>query len=592
MSQDDSDKWKKKYYDGLERIEAQDVRLADLEALLRSGIARLTLAAEGQDPVIDRELQSLRKLVRGACPTDDVRRALDHLADTLRRHEKVRATGSPVTNTPDARELLIVLLRDLRAPAALQTELTELRDHAAAGDDAVFRQVPAFLAKLSRLATTTTTDSQTVTTPVSPAGTQGLVTDWEPFDVLIDSLHLPPDDKAALVRHRAALAAGRVQHQWQALLQELSNLINRRLDAGLSVSSGGPQTPATNTVMLELLHYIPLPGELADRLEAIRDRLAEDIPANEWPQVLTAIAELIAEMRKRIESEKSDLESFLLQLTGRLKELDASLQGADRARRSSVESGRQLDQAVQEQVSGIESSMQHSATLDDLKSAIQGRIETIRVRMDNYRQQEAERSAEMERRLQELATQVTGFEQETTELRGALRRRHEQALLDALTGVANRLAWDERLDQEVSRWQRYGTPLALLVLDVDHFKQINDQYGHKAGDKALQLIAQVLRQNLRDTDFLARYGGEEFVALVTDKSVENVSALAKKLLKAIESADFHFRGQPVAITLSCGFATFRKDDTADTVFQRADAAVYRAKAEGRNRCFDGNQLTS
>jgi diguanylate cyclase len=583
VAQDDSDKWKKKYYAGLERLEAQDTRLADLEKLLRTSVARLTLAAEGQDPVIDRELQSLRKLVRGECPPDEVRRALDHLADTLRRHEKVHATGSPSTSAPDARELLALLLRDLRAPAALEAELTDLRDRTAGGDDAVFRQVPAFLARLSRLA---------ATAPASFPATRDAATDWEPFDALIAALHLPPDDKAALARHRATLAADRMQRQWQALLEELSSLINRRLDAGPSVASGSPQTPATNAVMLELLHYIPLPGELADQLEAIRDRLAEDIPASEWPQVLSAIAELIAEMRRRIESEKTDLESFLLQLTGRLKELDASLQGADRARQSSFENGRQLDQAVQEQVSGIESSMQHSATLNELKTAIQGRIETIRVRMDNYRQQEAERSAEMERRLQDLATQVTGFEQETTELRGALRRRHEQALLDALTGVANRLAWDERLDQEVSRWQRYGTPLALLVLDVDHFKQINDQYGHKAGDKALQLIARVLRQNLRDTDFLARYGGEEFVALVTDQSVQNVAALAKKLLKAIESADFHFRGQPVAITLSCGYAVFRKDDSADAVFQRADAAVYRAKAEGRNRCFDGNQLTS
>lgn len=581
MAQDDSDKWKKKYYAGLERLEAQDARLADLEKLLRTSVARLTLAAEGQDPAIDRELQSLRKLVRGECPPDELRRALDHLADTLRRREKAHAAGSPSPGTPEVRELLAALLRDVRVPLVLETELAELRSRAAAGDDAVFRQVPAFVAKLSRLAL--------APAATSPGATSETATGMQPLVALIDALHLPPDDKAALARHRAALAADRAQRQWQTLLQELSSLINRRLDAGPGVVSGGTQTPATNAVMLELLHYIPLPGELADRLEAIRDRLADDIPANEWPQVLSAIAELIAEMRKRIENEKTDLESFLLQLTGRLKELDASLQGADRARKSSVESGRQLDQAVQEQVSGIESSMQHSATLDELKTAIQGRIETIRVRMDNYRRQETERSAEMERRLQELAMQVTGFEQETTELRGALRRRHEQAMLDALTGVANRLAWDERLDQEVSRWQRYGTPLALLVLDVDHFKQINDQYGHKAGDKALQLIARVLRQNLRDTDFLARYGGEEFVALVTDQSVQHVAALATKLLKAIESADFHFRGQPVAITLSCGYAAFRPEDTADTVFQRADAAVYRAKAEGRNRCFDGNQ---
>ena len=591
MAKDDADSWKKKYYASLERLESQEARLTDLDDLLRTGIARLSLAAEGHNPAIDRELKRLRKLARDRQDAAELRAGLDKLAEAVRRHEAPADATKPHTAGLDAHELLAATLRDLQVPPTLEPELSALRARLKDTSDAgLFREVPAFLAKLARLTLTAAEPIAPTPTVLVSGATAGVPAPaWLALDSLIDELHLPPADKAVLTQRRVAEAAGRVEQQWQALLHELSQLINRRLDA-TTPDAAGVGSPATNTVLLELLQYIPLPAELAGELETIRDRLSREIPVSEWPQILNAIAELIAEMRRRVEAEKTDLESFLLQLTNRLKEIDASLQGADSERRSSYQSGRALDRAVQEQVSGIESSMQQNLTLDQLKSAIHGRIETIRQRMDNHRLEDERHNAEMERRLRDMGARLQGFERETTELRSTLKLRREQALLDALTGVPNRLAWDERLAQEVSRWQRYHTPLALLVLDVDHFKHINDHYGHKAGDKALQLIARVLRQSLRDSDFLARYGGEEFVALISDNSVTQVAAVAEKLRHAIAAAVFHFRGQPVPITLSCGYAVFRDGDNADSVFHRADGAVYRAKAEGRNCAVNGNTL--
>lgn len=179
-----------------------------------------------------------------------------------------------------------------------------------------------------------------------------------------------------------------------------------------------------------------------------------------------------------------------------------------------------------------------------------------------------------------VASRLRTVEQETTQLRAHLHKRKIQAMSDPLTGIPNRMAFEDRLTREYGRWKRYCHPLTLMILDVDQFKRINDGYGHKVGDKALQLIALVLRKHLRVADFLTRYGGEEFVVLLPEMPPECIEHVAEKLRQVIEVCEFHYRGQRVTITVSCGYAGFRDVDTTDEVFRRADTALYRAKAAG------------
>ena len=159
----------------------------------------------------------------------------------------------------------------------------------------------------------------------------------------------------------------------------------------------------------------------------------------------------------------------------------------------------------------------------------------------------------------------------------------EQAMADMLTGVPNRHAYEDRLAHEYAQWKRYKTPLTLMVADIDRFKQINDTFGHKAGDKALKLIARLLKQTLRETDFMARYGGEEFVILLTQTPGQLAKGVAEKLRAAVEMAEFNNGDTRIPITLSIGFSTFRAGDGPEEVFARADAAMYRAKSAGRNQ---------
>jgi diguanylate cyclase (GGDEF)-like protein len=167
-------------------------------------------------------------------------------------------------------------------------------------------------------------------------------------------------------------------------------------------------------------------------------------------------------------------------------------------------------------------------------------------------------------------------------LRESLRR---QSVLDPLTGLFNRRYFEETLRRELARSRRMASPLSLVVLDVDHFKRVNDGYGHAAGDAVLRAIAQLVRQSIRDCDVACRYGGEELVILMPDCSQPDAARRAESLRADLAGAPPMLDGSgPDAITASFGVAEFPiHGPDAEALFRAADKALYQAKREGRNR---------
>ncbi|WP_457571164.1 GGDEF domain-containing protein [Desulfovulcanus sp.] len=155
---------------------------------------------------------------------------------------------------------------------------------------------------------------------------------------------------------------------------------------------------------------------------------------------------------------------------------------------------------------------------------------------------------------------------------------------DGLTGVFNRKAFDLRLKLELKRHQRNGQSLSLLMLDFDYFKKINDTYGHLAGDMVLQRSARLLKNTVRETDFVARYGGEEFVLLLPETNEEEAWLLAQRLRQKIQKMNFSFHGKKFNVTASIGVASLKPDPftPAEILIDQADEALYLAKNSGRN----------
>ena len=155
-----------------------------------------------------------------------------------------------------------------------------------------------------------------------------------------------------------------------------------------------------------------------------------------------------------------------------------------------------------------------------------------------------------------------------------------QATTDSLTGISNRLKFGDTLNAEISRSRRYHLPLSLIMFDIDHFKGINDTYGHLAGDGVLVGIAGLVSKNVRAHDLFARWGGEEFMIMVTNSALENARMFADKLRLMIEQCSFP---GGIRVTCSFGVAQFLYDESDDRFIQRVDDALYLAKARGRNR---------
>ncbi|MGB3623828.1 MAG: GGDEF domain-containing protein, partial [Ketobacter sp.] len=128
---------------------------------------------------------------------------------------------------------------------------------------------------------------------------------------------------------------------------------------------------------------------------------------------------------------------------------------------------------------------------------------------------------------------------------------------------------------------------SITIIDIDHFKKINDTLGHLRGDKVLKLVAREISQRLRSEDFVARYGGEEFVIIMPETDLQSALVATEKVRAAIESCPFSFNQQPIPITASFGVTSFENGDEIETCFERADKALYRAKELGRNRVEQG-----
>ena len=158
------------------------------------------------------------------------------------------------------------------------------------------------------------------------------------------------------------------------------------------------------------------------------------------------------------------------------------------------------------------------------------------------------------------------------------------ALHDRLTGLYNRGSFDEKISDELSRSTRYDRQLTLLMLDIDFFKKVNDNYGHQAGDEALKNVADIIKNSIRISDYPARFGGEEFMVILPETQSEKAVDLAERIRKTIESEDIHIsETQTIHITISIGVATSVKDISADQLVKKVDEALYKAKNNGRNQ---------
>jgi len=216
--------------------------------------------------------------------------------------------------------------------------------------------------------------------------------------------------------------------------------------------------------------------------------------------------------------------------------------------------------------------------------AVENAISSEKAQKELYNLQQ-ENQEILEQHVQERTLELNIALQELEAANQELARKNT---IDELTGLNNRRFYDQKILAEFRRSKRNLTPLSLVLIDIDHFKKVNDTYGHQAGDLCLQHLAKIIKDNLkRSTDIGCRYGGEEFCLIIPDTDTLGAIELAENLRQKVSIANFEFEQQSIKITISCGVATYNQEDDAspEKLFAAADKALYKAKSNGRNQTW-------
>ena len=337
-------------------------------------------------------------------------------------------------------------------------------------------------------------------------------------------------------------------------------------------------------VLATLLAELRRDPELANQAAALDMKLTAALTRDQLLEVLLALTEMVGRRIQRVESAKQEIEALLSQLVGRLDEIGRFVADHNQSQSEAHASSETLNLRLVGEMKAMTASVDSSGDLQQIRWQVRNRLESIDRYLQQFRQREDTRSSAMKARNEQMRTRIDELEAEAKRLHGQLKDEARLSTIDALTRIPNRLAYENHIEEELKRWQRFKQPTCLAVWDVDHFKRVNDGYGHRAGDRVLRAVAESLASQIRSTDFVARYGGEEFVMILPGTLIEDATQQIDAMRTAIAGIGFHFRGSPVTITISIGVTALRADDSAGAAFDRADKALYRAKENGRNRC--------
>ena len=657
---DEAARWKEKYLKSVELQDKLERRWNARLDLLRRGLVRSTLAAEGSDRTVDQCMKEMREVVRTTEMDAALAALLPRLEKAVLDSEQRRETRveqvSAALNTLVTQLQALPLPREVSKPLKAYAKQLENRvTHA--------REIPLLLGELSHLqgqalapqlndaqppkpgllqrlfgaqdAEKALGEATVVPIPVEtqaprPAAPNSVVPAHvaeppavptpqpEPVIVEAEPQPLPPvatadDDAQVLAEPSPSVPQEAQEHASSGALESVVAMVEAENDQARDFVEQSPLDEQTElaevdavyalpdapeptyssvaehieSTLLGLLSGLSLPEHHRPQAEAMCRRLEKGL---NWYELLPILDDLAVLMLAITDSGQHEFEAYLKQLNERLESFQNNLQAASEGHAEGRSAADDLHSQLREHVDGLQNSVQDAVDLNSLKHLLENRLEGLLGTMDQHQQQRIAREQEVSAHLQGLAERIASMEQQAQGYREHLEEQRQKALIDPLTDLPNRAAWGERLQYEVDQWQKNGNPLLIAMLDLDHFKRINDGYGHLAGDKVLKIIATQLRKHLRPIDFIARFGGEEFVLLMPDTPLSAGLHLIEKLRAAIQACPFHFKGEPVTITTSIGVSAFRPGDRSDHVLKRADEALYRAKRRGRN-CVEPQAAT-
>ncbi|MBF0370898.1 MAG: GGDEF domain-containing protein [Magnetococcales bacterium] len=349
-----------------------------------------------------------------------------------------------------------------------------------------------------------------------------------------------------------------------AWLRELE--LGKESDSDTTKGSSSATEDSTAPLIPRLIENIRILGEGAPWLEAEAQQLLNQLESESQAAFIEQVARFCTkvtdqgpEIRRAWEREQTAFLALVTELAGHIREM----------RETSGETDSRLGGAI--------GRLHRSKSLTDL--------ETLRAHLIHEAQDLKDHSQKIQNQLQESQERLSDAERRMEEMQEELDEVKAESLTDPLTKIPNRRALDQVMNREFARSRRYHLPLTFILFDLDHFKRVNDDYGHPVGDKVLVQVAAKAKGLLRQSDFLARYGGEEFALILPGTSLEAAIQTADKIRGAISRLRFKTRKKTLSVTASFGASALPSSQwqTIPQLLKAADVALYQAKQNGRNR---------
>lgn len=297
---------------------------------------------------------------------------------------------------------------------------------------------------------------------------------------------------------------------------------------------------------------------------------------------------LIENYVQHIQKEKTEITGFIKVIGNKLIEMEKEIYLAFTYSNKSFEEDNKFNEKLEGQIKDIGKSVNESKDFKSLQFLIISELSLITETLDKKRQEYTER---IEKSNKEKAKLQQYFGKMISDVIDQNKVLIEQNQKDSLTGIYNRTTFEELFKVELQRYQRYKDPFSLILFDIDYFKNVNDIYGHEAGDRVLKGITKSISNILRKTDVFARYGGEEFVILLLKSDITNSLRVAEKLRVTIQDTEFSYEDKKVPITVSVGITEVNSsDEEFITIFNRVDSYMYKAKKEGRNKVISDIEI--
>jgi diguanylate cyclase len=586
-SDDKSANWREKYLDALDQQEQIEKSLGAQQELLRRALVRVSVAADGQDDALDGVLSQLRERMRGSIAGDisSLLARLDEVALNFEQHRE--------QNALDVRQSLTETIKPLQAldlTRGVKKEISQYLSQLPERSKKV-RLYPALLQQLASIQQQALKEVEQPKTSFMQKilGTQN--SPKAPEKVAVDSAEVeientPIAASSAVAKYEKPIAevAETTATNYAVINAELSGIENSeslsQRNQDHHIEGGLPQkfVEQITSVINQFLIGLEKEAPMVKKVQVIRERLNAATTADAFIKTLEELRDL---MMQSYLSANQAFATYLKNVNQELAAIYSLVGGAVESESSRRSANENLQNSVRKEMETLESNTESATDLAQLKNLVQSQIGNIRHALDQHQQSE-QAQGQLTNQLEALATKIKVMEDEAEKSRTVLEKQRFKALHDPLTELPNREYYNERANYEYQRWQRYHRPLTIAVFDIDHFKKINDNHGHQAGDRVLKVIGRSVAKRLREVDFFCRFGGEEFVAIMPETSLAEALPVLDTIRAAIANAAFNYKEQPISITLSVGVTEFKTGDDLEIAFVRADEALYAAKSGGRN----------